>query len=49
MTRDAYIASRCAQREYSANTVDMLYFISAVAVVEAHPMRGDRLCSYQPS
>ena len=49
MTRDAPIASRCAQREYSVNTTDVLCFNSAVAVVEAQPMRGDRLCSYQPS
>ncbi len=49
MTRDAQIASRCAQREYSVNTASVLFFASAVAVVEAHPMRGDRPCSYQPS
>lgn len=35
MTRDAHIASRCAQREYSVNTADMLCLASAVAVVEA--------------
>ena len=46
MTRDAPIASRCAAREYSVNTADMLCFTSAVAVVEAQPMRGDRPCSY---
>ena len=34
MTRDAHIASRCAQREYSVNTADMLCLASAVAVVE---------------
>lgn len=49
MTRDAYIASRCATQEYSANIAIVLCFVSAVAVVEAHPMRGDRPCSYQPS
>ncbi len=49
MTRDAHIASRCAAREYSVNTADVVCSISAVAVVEAHPMRGDRPCSYQPS
>ncbi len=49
MTRDAQIASRCAQREYSVNTADVLCSTSAVAVVEAQPLRGDRPCSYQPS
>lgn len=46
MTRDAHIASRCAQREYSVHTVDMLCLSSAMAVEEAQPMRGDRPCSY---
>lgn len=46
MTGDAHIASRCVAREYSVNTADMLCSSSAVAVVEAHPMTGDRPCSY---
>ena len=48
MTRDAHIASRCAAREYSVNTADVLSFGSAVTVVEVQPMRGDRPCLYQP-